>query len=238
MNDMKVEHPVLVQADSISKSYHQGSETVSAISGISLEIRTGELVAVTGPSGSGKSTLAHVIGGLSWPDKGEIRVGGKQFKRRSDKVLSAYRNAMVGFVFQNFNLLPHYTVLENIMLPLIIAGVSPEKRQERAKLALSRVGLLAEASRKPRQLSGGERQRVAIARALVTNPKLIIADEPTGNLDSKRANEIMMVLERLRDNHGVGILMVTHDETLAARADRIVRIVDGYVQKEVARAKK
>lgn len=234
---MKTEHPALVQAESISQSYHQGGEAVRAVTNISLEIHAGELVAVTGPSGSGKSTLAHVIGGLLWPDDGKLRIGGKPFRRHSDKVLSAYRNAMVGFVFQNFNLLPHYSVLENVMLPLIIAGVPPEKREERARLCLSRVGLLSEASRKPTQLSGGERQRVSIARALVTNPKLIIADEPTGNLDSKRASEIMTILEQLRDKHNVGILMVTHDEKLAARADRVIRIIDGHIQKEIRHAK-
>lgn len=234
---MKTEYPALVRAENISKSYHQGSESVFAVVDASLEIHPGELVAITGPSGSGKSTLAHVVGGLMWPDKGELRIKGKPFRRRSDKILSAYRNAMVGFVFQNFNLLPHYTVLENVMLPLIIAGVAPDKREERARLCLSRVGLLAEASRKPTQLSGGERQRVSIARALVASPKLIIADEPTGNLDTKRANEIMTLLEQLRDKQNVGILMVTHDEKLAARADRILQIIDGRIQKEIKRAK-
>jgi putative ABC transport system ATP-binding protein len=218
-----------LSVENISKSYRLGDETVMALRGVSLSLHRGEIVAIIGPSGSGKTTLAHVLGGLIKPDTGDISIDGTPFSKYSDKALSKYRNEMVGFVFQNFNLLPHYSVLENVSLPLIVSKVAPIDRVRRAKKYLALLGVESKTRARANELSGGERQRVAIARALIQDPRIIIADEPTGSLDSKRAQEILDILRTLAHNHGVTVVMVTHDLSLAKQADRIIHILDGKI---------
>ena len=217
---------VVIELDGVSRSYRMGDELLHALDNVSASIDQGEFVAIVGPSGSGKSTLANIIGGLDTPDEGNVRVAGRDLARVRDSELSRYRNAHVGFVFQSFNLQPHATALENVMLPLVLGGVRPKARKARAAECLRVVGLGDRLRHKPTQLSGGERQRVAIARALVTSPSIIIADEPTGNLDSSRSEEIMALLEQL-NAQGITLLLITHDSDVAARADRIMTIRDG-----------
>lgn len=183
-----------------------------------------------GPSGSGKTTLAHVVGSLLAPDDGKVMYAGENILR-GDKRLSLYRNKNIGFVFQNFSLIPHYTAAENIALPLVVAGVPARTRQKRAANLLKTMGLLEKKNVKAETLSGGERQRVAIARALVMNPAIIIADEPTGSLDSRRGGEIIAILQKLK-TQGVAIVMVTHDQIIAQHADRVLHILDGAIDKE------
>lgn len=219
----------LIEVDGVYKTYRYGRSKTVVLQDIHLTIGKGELVAVVGPSGAGKTTLVHIIGGLITPDSGEIRVGGQKLSRRSDRSLSKYRNAAVGFIFQNFNLLPQYTALENVMVPLIVANTPHRKRAKIAAQYLRIVGLADQARHKATELSGGERQRVSIARALVNHPQIIIADEPTGSLDTARGLEIMHILLRLAHEHGITVLMVTHDENLAAKADRIIHIRDGRI---------
>jgi len=223
----------LVQVQNVSKRYTQGREVITALGDVSLDIKKGELLAIVGPSGSGKTTLSHIIGGLITPDSGSVIVAGKKLNTRSDKAISHYRNSQVGFIFQSFSLIPSYTAVENVMIPLIVANVAPKKRRQLAERYLKLVGLEARINQRADKLSGGERQRVSIARALVNKPQIIIADEPTGNLDSVRGNEIMKILEALSHQHGIAILMVTHDLTLAKRADRIIQIRDGVIEKEI-----
>lgn len=217
----------LIELKDISKQYRRGHETVVALQNVSLAVQTGELVAITGPSGSGKTTLTHIIGGLITPDKGEILIEDQPLKKRSDRAMSHYRNTRIGFVFQNFSLIPYYSCLENVALPMVVAGVTPHKRRERAKELLRAVGLEKRFSQRADRLSGGERQRVSIARALAAEPEIIIADEPTGSLDSARGSEIMSVLETLNRDQGITIIIVTHDDSLAARAGRVIRLADG-----------
>ena len=220
----------LIHCRALVKTYRLGDETVNALAGISLDVHHGEFVAITGPSGSGKSTLANIIGGLDQPDAGQVVVAGLDLSTAKDKALSAYRNRHVGFVFQSFNLQNHETALENVMSPLVIGGVGSRKqRKQRAMVALEKVGLADRAAHRPTQLSGGQRQRVAIARALVNEPSLVIADEPTGNLDSARGAAVMDELRRLNRAEGVTLLVVTHDPSVAAAADRSVHIVDGHL---------
>jgi len=216
----------------VSKKYRRGHEIITALDDASLSIDKGELLAIVGPSGSGKTTLTHIIGGLTSPDSGDVVVDGHVLNKHSDKALSFYRNTQVGFIFQNFSLLPYYTAAENVMIPLVVANVTPSKRRELAIEYLKLVGLEKQANQRANQLSGGERQRVSIARALINHPQIIIADEPTGSLDSTRGNDIMHMLEVLVRSHGVTILMVTHDEALARRADRIIHIRDGSIREE------
>lgn len=218
---------ILIRVDGVAKTYKRGHEAIAALQGVNLTIRRGELLAIVGPSGSGKTTLTHIIGGLITPSEGAVVVDGRKLSRRSDRALSKYRNATVGFIFQNFSLLPYYTALENVTIPLIIAGQRRRTRQQLAKEYLALVGLEKQANQRADELSGGERQRVSIARALVRRPRIIIADEPTGNLDSARGQEIMNVLEKLSRRQHITVLMVTHDEALAARADRIIHLRDG-----------
>lgn len=222
----------LIEARSISKRYKRGHEVITALSDISLKVYAGELLAIVGPSGSGKSTLAHVLGGLTSPSTGEVLVDSLSLNKKSDKQVSNYRNSDVGFVFQNFGLIPYYSALENVMMPLLLARVARKERCERALKFLKLVGLEKRADQHVDRLSGGERQRVAIARALVHSPRIIIADEPTGSLDSKRGNEIMSLLEAVSRKHGVTVLLVTHDAALAARADRIIHLRDGKLARE------
>ena len=218
----------LIECRGLQKTYRLGDETVHALDGVSLDIAQGDFVAICGPSGSGKSTLANVIGGLDQPDSGTVVVNGMDLSKARDKALSTYRNSNIGFVFQSFNLQAHESALENVMSPLTIGGVGRRKeRREKALAALSKVGLGDRAKHKPTQLSGGQRQRVAIARALVNSPSVIIADEPTGNLDSVRGMEVLDELIRLNREDGITLIIITHDTAVANRAQRILTIRDG-----------
>lgn len=222
-----------IQCVALHKTYMVGDEAVAALDDVHLEVRQGDFLAICGPSGSGKSTLANVIGGLDRPDSGRVVVEGVDLSDARDRQLSEYRNRTIGFVFQSFNLQTHETALENVISPLVIGGVGKRKeRRERGLRALERVGLSDRALHRPSQLSGGQRQRVAIARALVNDPKLIIADEPTGNLDSTRGADVMRELERL-NREGITLIVITHDATVAASASRVVEIRDGRLSERV-----
>lgn len=210
-----------------------GEETINALAGVTLEISQGEFVSIVGPSGSGKSTLLHIIGGLDSPTKGNIVVDGQDLSKASDSELSSYRNKKVGFVFQTFNLQPTYNALENVALPLVFAKVPLGKRNQIAKEALDTVGLGDRVRHKPSELSGGERQRVGIARALVNNPRILLADEPTGNLDSKARERIMEFLTRLNKERGLTLVLVTHDLESARNANRMLQMHDGKLTKSV-----
>ncbi len=218
----------VIKLENISRIYQVGTELVYALRTVSLTIRRNEFVALMGPSGSGKSTLMNLLGCLDTPTGGSYFLNDKNVSKLSDNELAEIRNKEIGFVFQTFNLLPRSTALENVMVPQIYAGVSKAKRTERANEMLAHVGLTDRAHHKPNELSGGQRQRVAIARALINSPSIILADEPTGNLDSVTSNEIMGVLE---DIHQAGntIILVTHEEDIARHAHRIVRLMDGEI---------
>ncbi|MEI7507053.1 MAG: ABC transporter ATP-binding protein [Actinomycetes bacterium] len=218
-----------VQCSGLKKTYSVGGEEVKALDDVSLNIEHGDFIAICGPSGSGKSTLANVIGGLDQPDQGSVMVDGIDLANAKDSILSEYRNKKIGFVFQSFNLQAHETTLENVIAPLTVAGVGKkQERRERGMKALERVGLSDRAKHKPTQLSGGQRQRVAIARALVNDPQLIIADEPTGNLDSSRGADVITELKRL-NAEGITLIIITHDASVAAQATRIIEIKDGKI---------
>ena len=225
----------LITTVDLWKTYVMGSEEIHALRGVSINIEKGEYVAIMGASGSGKSTLMNLIGCLDTPSKGSYLLNGKEVGSMNDDELARIRNEEIGFVFQTFNLLPRATALHNVELPLVYAGVSSKDRQERARNALAKVELTERASHKPNELSGGQRQRVAIARALVNNPSILLADEPTGNLDSKTGVEIMAVFKRLHDA-GNTIILVTHEADIAAYAHRIISIRDGQVEKDVQQA--
>jgi putative ABC transport system ATP-binding protein len=225
----------LITTEDLWKTYVMGSEEIHALRGVSINIDKGEYVAIMGPSGSGKSTLMNLIGCLDTPTKGSYLLNGKEVGTMNDDELARIRNEEIGFVFQTFNLLPRATALHNVELPLVYAGVSGKDRLERAKLALEKVELTQRASHKPNELSGGQRQRVAIARALVNNPSILLADEPTGNLDSKTGVEIMAVFKRLHEG-GNTIILVTHEADIAAHAHRVISIRDGQVEKDVRQA--
>ncbi len=207
-----------------------GKTYVDALRGVDLDVAPGEFVALVGPSGSGKSTLLHLIGGLVRPTSGEVWVNGMELGRSSDRELVLYRRDTLGFVFQSFNLLPIKTAWENVAVPLMLAGIAPERRRARAMALLEQLGLDQRAHHRPAELSGGEQQRVAIARALANHPRLILADEPTGNLDSRTGGEIMALLQRLVRDEGLTLLLVTHDMAVARYADRIVHLRDGTIQ--------
>lgn len=218
-----------VQCTGLKKTYTVGDEEVKALDDVSLTVEKGDFIAICGPSGSGKSTLANVIGGLDQPDAGSVVVDGVDLAKARDKALSEFRNSHVGFVFQSFNLQSHETALENVIAPLVIGGVGKRKqRREMGLRALARVGLTDRAKHRPNQLSGGQRQRVAIARALVNDPQLIIADEPTGNLDSSRGADVINELKRL-NSEGITLIIITHDVGIAAQAKRILEIKDGKI---------
>ncbi len=220
----------LVEVRDVWKVYELGGARVLALRGVNLDVGEREFLAVVGPSGSGKSTLLHLIGGLDRPTRGSIRVGGVEVSSlRSDEELSRYRREYVGFVFQFFHLIPRLTALENVELPLVARGVDPRERRRRAMEALRIVGLEHRARHRPAELSGGEQQRVAIARAVVAEPRLLLADEPTGNLDSANARLIMGLFRRLIDELGVTVIMATHNLELLGYCDRAVRLVDGAV---------
>jgi putative ABC transport system ATP-binding protein len=213
--------------------YKMGSEIINALKSVSIVINRGEYVAFMGPSGSGKSTLMNIVGCLDTPSGGDYFLSGKNVSNLSENELAEIRNKEIGFVFQTFNLLPRSSALENVALPLVYAGYRKSVREEMAMEALSNVGLGARAKHKPNELSGGQRQRVAIARALVNKPSIILADEPTGNLDSKTSYEIMGLFEELY-HKGNTIIMVTHEDDIAAHAHRIIRLRDGLVETDVA----
>ena len=218
----------LIETDNLWKTYRMGTEEVHALSGVSIEIEQGEYVAIIGPSGSGKSTLMNLIGCLDTPTRGNYLLNEKDVGRMNDDELARIRNEEIGFVFQTFNLLPRATALHNVELPLIYAGVEPKERSERARRALQLVELGNRMTHRPNELSGGQRQRVAIARALVNRPSILLADEPTGNLDSKTGKEIIALFERLHDQ-GNTILLITHEVEVAAHAKRVIHIKDGKV---------
>jgi putative ABC transport system ATP-binding protein len=225
----------IIETRDLWKTYVMGSEEIHALRGVNIEIGSGEYVAIMGPSGSGKSTLMNLIGCLDTPTKGSYLLNGKQVSQMNDNELARIRNEEIGFVFQTFNLLPRASALHNVELPLIYAGVASKDRQERAKDALRKVELESRMMHRPNELSGGQRQRVAIARALVNDPSILLADEPTGNLDSKTGTEIMGVFERLHKG-GNTIVLVTHEPDVAACAYRTIQLRDGQVENDIRRA--
>jgi putative ABC transport system ATP-binding protein len=218
----------LIRLTHVSRRYQMGTETIHALRDVSLDIQPGEYVAIMGPSGSGKSTLMNLIGCLDTPTSGSYELNGINVSEMDDNQLADVRNKEIGFVFQSFHLLPRSDALHNVVLPLIYAGISAEERNEKALAALGQVGLADRIHHKPNELSGGQRQRVAIARALVNNPSILLADEPTGNLDSKTGVEIMSLFEDLSQK-GHTIIVVTHEEAVARHARRILRILDGLI---------
>ena len=224
----------MIKMENINKCYRLGGEDIHALSQVSIDILDGEYVAIIGPSGSGKSTLMNIIGCLDVPDSGNYQLAGTDTRRFSGRQLAGLRNTHIGFIFQGFNLLGRLNALENVELPLIYQGLSRKQRRAQAMEALASVGLSDRVKHRPQQLSGGQQQRVAIARALATKPQLILADEPTGNLDSKTGEEIMDLFDRLNQD-GNTIVLITHDRDVAARARRSLSIVDGRVTEETGK---
>ncbi len=227
----------LLRLSGISKAYEMDGVTFQALDNVSLSIQKGEFVAIMGPSGSGKSTLMHIVGCLDRPTSGHVIIEDRDISTASDRELAAIRNTHIGFVFQQFNLLRKTSALTNVELPMVYANVAPKVRHDRAVAMLAEVGLSEKMNNYPSQLSGGQQQRVAIARALVTNPSIILADEPTGNLDSKSGKDIMAIFEHLHAAGGT-IVLVTHDESVARHAKRIVRIADGKILSDSGKRKR
>src|SRR6187397_969349 len=225
----------LIETQDLWKTYVMGAEEIHALRGVTIGIERGEYVAIMGPSGSGKSTLMNLIGCLDTPSQGSYLLNGKQVSQMNDNELARIRNQEIGFVFQTFNLLPRATALQNVELPLVYGGVQGKERSQRAKAALDKVELSSRMSHRPDELSGGQRQRVAIARALVNNPSILLADEPTGNLDSATSEEIMRVFESLADQ-GQTVIMVTHEPDIAAHARRVIVLRDGLVASDERRS--
>lgn len=221
----------IIDIKGITRDFQLGSETVNVLKGIDLLINKGEYVALMGPSGSGKSTLMNILGCLDTPTSGSYILNGKQVSEMHDDELAEIRNKEIGFVFQTFNLMPRTTALDNVALPMVYAGFSKEERNKRATEVLTQVGLADRMDHKPNQLSGGQRQRVAVGRALVNKPSIILADEPTGNLDSKTSIEIMKLFGEIHAN-GNTVILVTHEEDIAAHAHRIIRLRDGIIEKD------
>ncbi len=228
---MRPAGPLVIEIEGVTKLYKMGDEIIHALRGVSLDIRRNEYLAIMGPSGSGKSTLMNMLGCLDTPTSGRYEFAGKNVATMVDDELADIRNREIGFVFQTFNLLPRSDALKNVELPLIYAGIPPSRRHQRAQLALENVGLGNRMHHKPNELSGGQRQRVAIARALVNTPSIILADEPTGNLDSKTGVEIMALFEQLYAQ-GNTLIVVTHEEDIARHARRIVRLRDGLIESD------
>jgi putative ABC transport system ATP-binding protein len=220
---------MLIDIRNITKVYEMGEQEVQALAGVSLGVERGEYVAIMGPSGSGKSTLMNLIGCLDTPTAGSYVLNGKEVARMTDDELAAIRNKEIGFVFQTFNLLPRTSAIQQVELPLVYGGASKKERKERAIAALKAVGLSDRMNHTPNEMSGGQRQRVAVARALINNPSILLADEPTGNLDSQTGAEIMALFDEL-NSRGNTIVLVTHEEDIAARARRIVRLKDGKIR--------
>ncbi len=224
----------IIHLEGIEKSYFMGNQAIPVLKGINLDIFKNEYVALMGPSGSGKSTLMNILGCLDSPTGGKYILNGKDVSKMADDDLAEVRNTEIGFVFQQFNLLPRLTAAENVALPLIYAGVSKKERHERAMAALEKVGLAERSHHKSNELSGGQIQRVAIARALVNNPSILLADEPTGNLDSKTSVEVMHIFGKLQEA-GNTVVLVTHEEDIAAYARRVVRLRDGLVESDTTK---
>ncbi len=222
---------MLIQVEGVRKIYEVGIQKIEAIAGVDLEIDSNEYVAIMGPSGSGKSTFMNILGCLDSPTEGTYYLNGKLVSNLSDDELARIRNKEIGFVFQTFNLLPRATALQNVELPLIYGGIPTEERRHRSEEALEAVGLADRAVHRPNELSGGQRQRVALARALVNRPSIILADEPTGNLDSRTGEEIMAIFEKIHEA-GNTIIIVTHEEYIAEHANRIVRLLDGKIESD------
>jgi len=221
----------VIEIRGIIRDFKLGQETVHVLKGIDLDIKRGEYVAIMGPSGSGKSTLMNLLGCLDTPTAGSYILNGQDVSQMSDDEMADIRNTEIGFVFQTFNLLPRTTALENVALPMIYAGATKKERDERASEVLTDVGLADRMDHKPNQLSGGQRQRVAVGRALVNKPSIILADEPTGNLDSKTSAEIMVLFDQIHQA-GNTVIMVTHEEDIAAHAERVIRLMDGMVSSD------
>lgn len=224
----------IIRIDAVTKTYATGSQQVRALKGISLEVQPGEIVAIMGPSGCGKTTLLNCASGLDIVDSGTIHIAGANLAELSDKTRTTFRARRMGFVFQTYNLLPVLSAVENVELPLIVSGVNPKEARQRALEGLETVSLRQVANNRPGQLSGGQRQRVTIARALVNRPEIVWADEPTGALDSKTADEIMSLMERLNRELGLTFVIVTHDPGVGARCNRIVHMRDGLIESEVS----
>lgn len=221
----------VIRAESLVKTYQMGDVQVNALCGVSFTIRRGEILSIMGPSGSGKSTLMNILGCLDRPTSGEYYLDGERVSGMNDDQLASIRNRKVGFIFQSFNLLPRQTALSNVELPMRYAGVTKD-RQERAREALVAVGLAERVHHKPKELSGGQQQRVAIARALVNEPAILMADEPTGNLDSKSGKEIMDIILRLNREKGTTVIIVTHDPRIAEQTQRVIRLMDGMIEED------
>jgi putative ABC transport system ATP-binding protein len=221
--------PPAIEAESVTRTYDMGQATVEALRGVSLRVAAGDYLAVVGPSGSGKSTLMHLLGGLDRPSGGRLVIGGQDVATLNQNQLARLRNRTIGFVFQSFHLLARTSAVDNVSLPLVYRGVSARARRQRAAATLGQVGLAHRLDHRPNQLSGGEQQRVAIARALVTDPSVLLADEPTGNLDTATGEAVLALLQQLNESSGVAVVLVTHDREVAARARRQIVMRDGLV---------
>jgi lipoprotein-releasing system ATP-binding protein len=219
----------VIEARDLKKSFLMGASTLEVLKGVNLSVKKGEFLCIMGPSGAGKSTLLHILGALDHPTSGAVSLAGRDVFTISERELPAFRNAHIGFVFQFHHLLPEFTALENVMMPLLVGGKPAAEAKKSAAAELERVGLSGRALHKPGELSGGEQQRVAIARALVASPDIVLADEPTGNLDTSTGSDVFNLMRRFNRESGTTFIMVTHNETLAARCDRLVRMVDGAI---------